>query len=129
VPRVYFVNGIRVIGREHALTAAYLSVLIERPVCGIYNKTAGVRLGSLADIAQCLLDYTQNAVARLGSRANLDKPPAIPDHRIPEFLNRLDKEYVVWNKAALALFKELVRNRYQRQLKQGARPDCGERIA
>src|SRR5262245_21552135 len=96
-PLVYFVNGIRVVGREHALTAAYLSVLIERPVWGVWNKTAGVRLGSVADLAQCLLDYTQNATARLGSRSNQNKPAQVSDDRIPEFLNRLEKEYVVWN--------------------------------
>jgi hypothetical protein len=115
-PRIYFVNGIRVVGREHALTAAYLSVLIERPVWGIYNKTAGVRLGSVVDIAQCLLDYTQNATARLGSWGDLNKPAKVPDHKIPEFLSRLDNQYVVWNKATMALFKELVRNKGQRQL-------------
>jgi hypothetical protein len=115
-PLVYFVNGIRVVGREHALTASYLSVLIERPVWGVFNKTAGVRLGSVADLAQCLLDYTQNATARLGSRSNQNKPAQVSDERIPEFLSRLEKEYVVWNQATLALFKELVRHKGQRQL-------------
>jgi len=115
-PRIYFVNGIRVVGREHALTAAYLSVLLERPVWGIYNKTAGVRLGSLIDFAQCLLDYAQNATARLGSSGNLNKPARVPDDKIPEFLGRLDREYVVWNKATVELFKELVRHKGQRQL-------------
>lgn len=115
-PRIYFVNGIRVVGREHALTAGYLSVLIERPVWGVYNKTAGVRLGSVVDIAQCLLDYTQNATARLGSQGNLNKPAQVPDHKIPEFLSRLDRGYIVWNKATLQLFKELVRHKGQRQL-------------
>ena len=115
-PRIYFVNGIRVVGREHALTAAYLSVLIERPVWGIYNKTAGVGLGSVADLSQCLLDYAQNAVARLGSRGNLNKPAKVPDHKIPEFLGRVDRDYVVWNKATRELFKELARHKAQRQL-------------
>jgi hypothetical protein len=115
-PRVYFVNGIRVVDREHALTAGYLSVLIERPVWGVYNKTAGVGLGSAVDVAQCLLDYAQNATARLGSRGNLNKPARVPDHKIPEFLARLDRQYVVWNKATRELFKELVRHKGQRQL-------------
>jgi hypothetical protein len=115
-PRIYFVNGIRVLGRDHAVTAAYLSALIEHPVRGVYNKTAGVKLGSVADIAQCLLDYTQNAVARLGSKGDQNKPAKVPDAKIPEFLGRLEKEYVVWNKATVELFKELARNKGQRQL-------------
>jgi hypothetical protein len=121
-PRIYFVNGIRVVGREHALTAAYLSVLIERPVWGIYNKTAGVGLGSVVDLSQCLLDYTQNWLARLGPRENLnwvahlDKPAKVPDNKIPQFLDRLDKVAVVWNPATRELFKELARHKAQRQL-------------
>ena len=116
IPRIYFVNGIRVIGSEHARTAAYLSLLVERPIVGVYNKTAGQYLGSVLDVGQCLLDYTQNAVARLGSRGNQSKPALVPDDKIPEFLNRVDREFVVWNKATVALFKELARNKGQRQL-------------
>ena len=115
-PRIYYVNGIRVVGRDHALAAGYLSVLLERSVRGVYNKTAGVLFGSVGDIVQCMLDYTQNATARLGSQANLNKPAKVADNKIPEFLSRLDKEYLVWNKATLELFKELVRNKGQRQL-------------
>lgn len=115
-PRIYFVNGIRVTGRDHAQTASYLSALIERPVWGIYNMTAGVRLGSVVDIAQCMLDYTQNAVARLGSSQNMNKPALVPDHKIPDFLSRLEQQYVVWNKATLSLFKELARHKGQRQM-------------
>ncbi len=115
-PRVYFVNGIQVVGREHARTAAYLSVLIERPVWGVFNKTAGKGYGLPIDLGQCVLDYAENAAARLGSRANLRKPARIPDHKIPEFLSRVDRQYTVWNNATLALFKELARNKSQRQL-------------
>ncbi|MGL5096132.1 MAG: hypothetical protein ACRDD1_11120, partial [Planctomycetia bacterium] len=115
-PRVYFVNGIQVVGREHARTAAYLSILIERPVWGVYNMTTGVgRAGMIADLGQCVRDYVQNVKARLGSAENLNKPAKVPDDKIPEFLSRLEKEYKVWNKATLELFKVLVRNKRQRQ--------------
>jgi hypothetical protein len=115
-PRVYFVNGIQVLPRNHAVAASYLSLLIERPVCGIYNATVGVGLGIVGDLLQCVLDYTQNAGARLGSRSNLGKSPKVSDAEIPEFLNHLEKKYVVWNKATLALFRELMQNRHQQQL-------------
>jgi hypothetical protein len=116
-PRVYFVNGIRVLPKVHAVTAAYLSLLIEHPVWGVYNATAGVGIaGSLVDVLQCLLDYSEDAVARLGSRKNLNKPPAVAEDEIPEFLDNADKKYIVWNKATLSLFKELVKNRHDQQL-------------
>jgi hypothetical protein len=115
-PRIYFVNGIRVLPRSHAVTAAYLSLLVERPVWGVYNATAGVRLGTIVDLLQCMADYAQNAVARPSSGANLGKPPAVPEDQIPAFLADVEKKYVVWNRATLALFKELVRNRHRRQM-------------
>ena len=115
-PKVYFVNGIRVLPRTHAVTASYLSLLIERPVWGIYNATAGLYVGSVVDLLQCLLDYSQNAGARIGSRNNLNKPPTIPEGDIPDFLDNLDRKYVVWNKATLSLFKELVRSRNDPQM-------------
>jgi hypothetical protein len=115
-PRVYFVNGMRVLPRDHALTASYLSLLLERPVWGVYNATAGVKIGSIVDGLQCVLDYTQNAVARLSSHKNLGKPPKVPEEKIPEFLNTLERKYVVWNKATLALFRELVKNRHQQRM-------------
>jgi hypothetical protein len=115
-PRIYFVNGIRVLPRTHAVTASYLSLLIERPVWGIYNATAGMYVGSVVDLLQCLLDYTQNAGARLGSHNNLNKPPNVPEGQIPEFLDNLEKKYVVWNQATLSLFKELVKNRHEQQM-------------
>ena len=79
-PRVHFVNGTQTTGRDHARTAAYLSLLIERPVWGVYNRTAGVNaFGFLRDFGQCVLDFLQNATARVGSPANRDRPPRIPD--------------------------------------------------
>ena len=115
-PRIYFVNGIRVVPRDHAVTAAYLSLLIERPLVGVYNATAGLRLGSLGDLLQCVLDYTQNAGARLGSHSNLNKPAKISEDKMSDFLDSVDRRYVVWNKATLSLFKELIKHRHQQQL-------------
>jgi hypothetical protein len=114
--RIYFVNGIQTLPRNHAVMASYLSLLIERPVWGIYNATAGLHGGAVVDLLQCVLDYTQNAGARLGSHNNLNKPPKVPENKIPEFLDNLEKKYVVWNKATLSLFKELVKNRHQQQM-------------
>jgi hypothetical protein len=115
-PRIYFVNGIRVLPRTHAVTASYLSLLIEHPVWGIYNATAGLYVGSVVDLLQCLLDYTENAGARIGSRNNLNKPPTVPESEIPKFLANVDTKYVVWNKATLSLFKELVKYRHEQQM-------------
>ncbi|MEO1497797.1 MAG: hypothetical protein AAFV43_11665 [Planctomycetota bacterium] len=115
-PRLYFVNGIRVLPNEHAVTAAYLSLLLERPIWGVYNKTAGQRLGSLVDFGQCLLDYAQNASARMSSHKYADAGQKIPDSELPAFLDALEKHYVVWNDATAALFRQLVTNRRKRQL-------------
>ncbi len=113
--RVYFVNGIRVTGREHAVTAGLLSLMIERPVWGVYNKTAGKISGLVFDLAQCALDFTQNAAARLVSHRNLKKP-AVRDADIPELLRKAKQNSVVWNTATFRLFEELVNNRHSRQL-------------
>ncbi len=115
-PRIYFVNGMRVLPRVHAVTASYLSLLIERPIWGVHNATAGMRIGSVVDLAQCLLDYMQNAGARLGSRSNLNKAPRVSEEQVPEFLANLHKNYTVWNQATLSLFKELVINRHERKM-------------
>ncbi len=112
IPRIYYVNGINTTGQTHAQTAAILSVLLERPVWGVYNKTSGM----LRDLGQCLLDYTQNAFARLSSSNNRNKSVNLTDDQIPAFLNRIEREYTVWNRATLELFKELVRHKNQRQL-------------
>lgn len=112
-PRIYFVNGIRVLPRDHAVTASYLSLLLERPVWGVYNKTAGVRLGSIADLVQCVFDYAQNIKGRLGSHKNIGKAPTITEAEIPQFLANLKKKYVVWNQATLELFRELVTHRHE----------------
>ena len=115
-PRIYYVNGIRVLPKEHALTAAYLSLLVENPIWGIYNATAGVNIGSVVDVLQCMLDYTQNVVARPFSILNQNKPPKVAEKDIPEFLRTVESKYMVWNQATLSLFKELIRNRHEQQL-------------
>ena len=112
--RIYYVNGIQTLPRTHAVTASYLSLLIERPVWGIYNATAGMRVGVVGDLLQCLLDYTQNAGARMSSRSHFNKPSKVAEDKVPEFLDGLKKKYIVWNKATLSLFKELVKNRHLR---------------
>lgn len=113
--RVYFVNGIRVSGRDHAVTAGLLSLLIESPVWGVYNRTAGAISGLVFDVAQCLLDYTQNATARMTSHRNLDRPP-ISDAEVPELLRKVKRNSVVWNTATLRLFEELVLHRHTPQM-------------
>jgi hypothetical protein len=116
-PRIYFVNGVRVMPRDHAITASYLSLLIERPVWGLYNKTGIVKLGSILgsglDFLQCLPDYAQNAGARLFSASNLNKPARVPEHQIASFLNNIERNFTIWNKATAALFKDLVLHRHQ----------------
>jgi hypothetical protein len=116
-PRVYYVNGIQTLPRTHAITASNLSLLIERPVWGVYNATRGIgKIGFLADLGQCILDYTQNARAGLGSRNNLNKSPRIPEDKITGFLASLQKNYSVWNEATVGLFQQLIRNRHQQQM-------------
>ncbi len=138
-PRVYFVNGIRVTGLEHARTAAYLSVLIERPVWGVYNKTAGTGyVGSLIDLGQSVLDYLHILMGRVFEPPNdleqdvlddlltamvgrrlaqkLRRPSTVPDDKIPQLLRWLDKfSFVHWNKATIKLFKELASNKATQQ--------------
>lgn len=115
-PRIYFVNGIRVLPKEHAQTAGYLSLLIEHPVWGVYNETAGKILGFVVDGGQSILDYVQNATASPWSRQNQTKPRRIPEADIPTFLSELERRYFVWNKATLSLFRQLIENRHQMQM-------------
>lgn len=115
VPRIYFVNGIRVLPSEHAETAAYLSLLVEHPIWGVYNQTAGQKLGSVVDVLQCVLDFAQNSLARTTSSRNQGKSPKVPENKMDEFLRDLDKKYVVWNRATVQLFRQLVIHRHKRQ--------------
>lgn len=108
--RIYFINGIRVSGQDHAITASLLSLLIERPIFGVYNKSAGTK----RDLGQSALDYLQNVFARFRSRRNLNRA-AIPDHEVKKLLERKLKRVHVWNQATLKLFKSLVEHRHRCQ--------------
>ncbi|MEM6472072.1 MAG: hypothetical protein AAF802_21100 [Planctomycetota bacterium] len=110
-PVIHYVNGIRVPGIDHALIAGLLSLLTERPIVGIYNKTNG----ALVDLGQCVLDYLQNATARLSSRQNLNRPE-IPESQIPGLFERTMDNSVVWNTATAKLFQSLVTNRNRKQM-------------
>jgi len=112
VPRIYYVNGIRTPGRDHAVTAALLSILCERPVWGVYNRTDG----AILDLVQCLFDYTQNAGARLTGNRKLIPGQQIQDRDIPNLIDETISNSVVWNQATVALFKEMVNNHGARKL-------------
>jgi hypothetical protein len=102
----------RVLPEAHAQTAALLSLVTERPVWGVHNKTAGVYAGSVVDAIQCVLDYSQNASARRNWAKILGKPGRVPEAEIPLFLANLRKNYFVWNTATLKLFEDLVTHRH-----------------
>ena len=108
-PRVYFVNGIRVAGEDHAVTASLLSILTERPVHGVYNKTSGMISGLYFDLKQCAKDYLAIVGDRIGNRHIPNTN--IPDSEIEMMIQNLMKKSVVWNQATASLFKDLVRNR------------------
>lgn len=109
-PRIYFVNGIRVPPRSHAVTASLLSILTEHPIHGIYNKTNG----AIIDLGQSALDYLQNAGARPSSSRNLNR--SVPDHEVEDRLRKLLRSAIVWNKATLSLVKNIVQHRRKRQM-------------
>jgi hypothetical protein len=115
-PKIYFVNGVRVIPREHSVTASCLSLLVERPIWGVYNSTGGVRLGSIVDFLECLQDYSGNVAGRLSWPSNRLKPRLVPEHKIGLFLSVFDLIPIVSNKATKKLFISLVENRHSRQM-------------
>ena len=111
LPRIYYVNGIRVLGRDHALTAALLSLITERPVWGVYNKTSGLVSGLVYDFKQCLMDYAQNVSARtVGANRKLVPDQRVPKHRIPAVAEEVIRNSVVWNVATVTLFRQLMLN-------------------
>ena len=114
-PRIHYVNGIRVLGRDHAVTAALLSLLTERPIWSVYNRTAGSVSGLVFDVGQSALDYIQNASARFASKG-LTPDKKVPDHEIPKLVNDIIRKSVVWNKATTALFKSVMLNRNSMQM-------------
>jgi hypothetical protein len=102
-PKVFYVNGIRTEGRDHARTATMLSILTERPINGIYNKTGG----ALADLGQSALDYLQNAGARASS-SKLTPSTNIPTADIPRVVEEVIRKSFVWNKGTVSLFRQLM---------------------
>ena len=88
---------------------------VEHPIWGVYNQTAGQKLGSVVDVLQCVLDFAQNSLARTTSSGNQGKNPKIPENKMDEFLRDLEKKYVVWNRATLQLFRQLAIHRNKRQ--------------
>ena len=114
-PRIYFVNGIRVLGRDHALTASLLSLLTERPIWGIYNRTAGSVSGLVFDVAQCALDYMEIVRARTVRGRSLKPDRKIPDNELPKLVDEVLKKSAVWNQATATLFRRLILNRNSMQ--------------
>ena len=114
-PRIHYVNGIRVLGRDHAITSAILSLLTERPIWGVYNRTTGSVSGLVFDVGQSALDYAQNAGARYGSKG-LTPDQNVPDHEIPQLVDDVIRRSLVWNKATAALFKSIMLNRNSMQM-------------
>lgn len=110
-PRVIYVNGMQTDGRTHAKTAALISLIAERPVWGVYNRTQGF----VVDGLQSGLDYVQNAVGR-GSRNSLTPDRKVPAREVSKLADRIIARSTVWNKATPSLFRTLMRNIQSRQL-------------
>jgi hypothetical protein len=110
-PRIYYVNGIRTNGQDHAKTAALLSLLTERPIWGVYNRTGGFA----ADLGQSALDYLQNAGARATS-GGLTPAKPVARHEIPKLVDDIIKRSLIWNKATVELFRTLMLNLHTRQM-------------
>src|SRR6056297_2963101 len=115
-PKIYYVNGTRVLPRDHAVTASLISLITERPVWGVYNQTSGVISGFYFDFKQCLRDYTQNATARMGSNRRLVPNRNIAPDRVASVVDDVMKRYVIWNQATATLFKTLAVNQEKMQL-------------
>lgn len=105
-PRLYYVNGIRNSAKDHALTASLLSILCEHPVYGIYNLSQG----ALVDLGQCLLDYTQNASARVFGNRKLIPGKTLRDDEVKKIVEETVKGSVIWNQATVSLFREVANN-------------------
>ncbi|PQO30574.1 hypothetical protein C5Y96_13975 [Blastopirellula marina] len=105
-PRLYYVNGIRNSAKDHALTASLLSILCEHPVQGVYNQSNG----AILDLGQCLLDYTQNASARVFGNRKLVPGKTLRDDEVQKIVDETIKGSFVWNQATVTLFKEVANN-------------------
>ncbi len=105
-PRLLYVNGIRNSAKDHALTSSLLSIVCEHPVHGVYNLSNG----ALLDLGQCLLDYTQNASARVLGNRKLVPGKTIQVDEVKKIVNDTVKGSFVWNQATVTLFREVANN-------------------
>jgi len=105
-PRLYYVNGIRNSAKDHALTASLLSILCEHPVHGVYNLSNG----AILDLGQCVLDYTQNAAARVFGNRKLVPGKKIDTSEIKKIIDDTVSGSFVWNQATVTLFREVANN-------------------
>ena len=110
-PRIIYVNGMQTDGRTHAKTAALVSLIVEQPVWGVYNRTQGF----VVDGLQSGLDYIQNAVGR-GSRNSLTPDQNVPAHEVSKLAEDIIAKSTIWNKATPALFRTLMQNIQSQQL-------------
>lgn len=103
--KVIYVNGMQTDGRAHAKTAALISLVVERPVWGVYNSTHGF----LRDGLQSGLDYLQNAFGR-GSSGELTPNRNVPAGDVSRLADDIISKATIWNKATPTLFRTLMRN-------------------
>jgi hypothetical protein len=83
-PRIYYVNGIRVMPDQHMKDGIFLSSIAERTIFGIYNMTGkeqvrkiirvgdnnlAIEVGSLADLLQCGTDWLTAFGSQVGETA------------------------------------------------------------
>ncbi len=68
LPRILYINGIQTTGESHELTALVLSQVTQRPVTGIYNRTAGQGKvkGFVFDFLQCGGDWVNSFGSQVG---------------------------------------------------------------
>ncbi|WDI45126.1 hypothetical protein [Bremerella sp. P1] len=105
-PRLYYVNGIRNSAKDHALTASLLSIVCEHPVYGVYNLSNG----AILDMGQCVLDYTQNATARMFGNRKLVPGKTLRNDEVQKIVEETIKGAFVWNQATVTLFREVANN-------------------
>ena len=110
-PRILYVNGMQTDGPTHAMTAATISLLTERPVTGIFNSTRGF----LRDGLQSAKDWKQNAKARAASNS-LTPNQNVPDNQVEQLADDIIAKARIWNKATPKLFKILMQNIKSRQV-------------
>ncbi|MEW4563402.1 hypothetical protein AB1K70_12800 [Bremerella sp. JC770] len=111
-PKLYYVNGIRNSAKDHALTASLLSIVCEHPVHGVYNLSNG----AILDLGQCILDYTQNASARVLGNRKLVPGKTLRQDEVQQIVKETVQGSLVWNQATVTLFREVANNYGQNSL-------------